>query len=103
MALSVQRQIRQARHPFILMSANGEVPESGRLDLRTEETPNVLSLGKPVGEEGYSFRWGHGKPPCLKPPEGDEFVLYVVDMVPYIDVGKIQSAYRKVRPVQHQR
>ena len=85
------------------MSANGEVPESGRASLKPkpcgrqfesivlEDTPNVISLGKLVVEEGYSFRWSHGKPPCLKSPERTVFVLDVVDTVPYIDVSKIQS------------
>ena len=56
--ISVQRQMRKAQHPVILLSANGEVAESGRIGLRTEkltkgyesivleERPNVLSLGK---------------------------------------------------------
>ncbi len=76
------------------MPANGEVPESGRINMQSEclpkgfgttvleETPNRLSLGKLVGQEGYSFQWSSRKPPYLKAPDGTVFALDVIDMVP---------------------
>ena len=68
------------------------------MNLVLEETPNVLSLGKLVVEEGYSFEWSHGKPPNLKSPDGTEHVLVVLDMVPYIDVGMIQASKSRGKP-----
>ena len=37
--VSVQRHIHKAKHPLILMSANGEVPESGRIDIQADCLP----------------------------------------------------------------
>lgn len=111
--VSIQREIYKATHPVILLSANGEVPESGRLQLRSsklargfettvlEDTPNVFSLGKLVVEEGYDFHWTSDKPPYLKSPQGDEIELNVIDFVPFIDIGELTEAQK--HRLQHTR
>ena len=81
---------------MILLSANGEVSEAVRLQLRSsklargfetivlEDTLNVFSLGELVVEEGYGFHWTWDKPPYLKTPQGDEIELNVIAFLCHI-------------------
>ena len=39
-----------------------------------EDCPSVLSLGKRIVEEGYSFEWHHGRKPVLTAPDGTRTV-----------------------------
>ena len=53
-----------------------------------EDTPNVLSLGRRIVEDGYSFHWlAYSLQPWLEHPvAGDIIVLEVKDFVPYLRV-----------------
>jgi len=53
-----------------------------------EDTPNVLSLGRRIIEDGYSFHWlAYSTQPWLEhPTTGDVIVLEVKDFVPYLKV-----------------
>ena len=50
-----------------------------------EDCPSVLSLGKRIVEEGYSFEWHHGRKPVLIAPDGTRTVCKVRNLCPYVD------------------
>ena len=53
-----------------------------------KESPNVLSLGKRVMNEGYTFEWKAGSLPVLTSPDGERFVLQLHHLVPVLPVGE---------------
>ena len=65
-----------------------------------DETPNVLSLGRRVVEDGYDFAWdAHSMSPKLtKPHTGEVIQLTVKDFVPYLDVGNGDAIPQRSTP-----
>ena len=51
------------------------------------DTPAVLSVGKRVCNEGFSFLWLHGKTPCFITPDGSIIPFDVQNDCPYIVKG----------------
>ena len=47
-------------------------------------SPAVLSIGRRVEKEGYSFVWMHGKKPYLVRPDGIRIELRVESHIPYL-------------------
>ena len=45
----------------------------------------MLSLGKRIVEEGYSFEWHHGRKPVLTAPDGTRTVCKVRNLCPHVD------------------
>ena len=87
--------------PITLATANGLLSVDERVDvsfglqnnkgkplnleaLLLDNTPNVLSLGRLVEDEGYQFLWSQHKPPQLIAPSGKVLYLEVQRYVPCI-------------------
>jgi len=64
-----------------------------------DSTPNVLSLGRRVIVDGYSFEWpAHSYSPWLVHPEtGEKIHLRVKDFVPYLEVPPDDAELREPR------
>jgi len=89
----------EACEPAILDTAGGEVIADKQIHLYNarlgecitpyvlESTPNVLSLGRRVVQDGYSWRWdGYTTTPVMiHPTSGEEIRLKVHDLCPYLD------------------
>lgn len=80
--------------PTPLVTCGGEidadtirVPEVGsRFDaLVLKTSPNMLSLGKRVIEEGRSFRWEAGSLPVLLSPSGDAIAVALKHNIPMLN------------------
>ena len=52
------------------------------------QTPHVMSIGKRVVEQKYSFIWCTGSTPLLITPSGSQIPLVVNGNVPYMAVGE---------------
>ena len=48
-------------------------------------TPSVLSMGKRVMEDNFSFIWIQGMDPCVITPYGAVVPICVIDGVPYLE------------------
>ena len=59
--------------------------------LLLDNTPNVLSLGRLVEDEGYQFLWTRNKPPQLVALSGKVFSLEVQRYVPCIPENCLQA------------
>jgi hypothetical protein len=88
-------------NPITLSTANGLISVDERIDisfglldengeplsieaLLLDNTPNVLSLGRLVEDEGYDFIWRRKTAPRLIAPSGKVFLLDVHRYVPFI-------------------
>ena len=59
-------------------------PVVGRLQdcLENNESPNLISLGTMVEEEGFDFEWKHGHKPKFTTPKGENVPVKVEDKIP---------------------
>ena len=63
-----------------------------------QSTPNVLSLGKRVLNQGYGFYWLPYSRPYLVLPDGTAYVLDVKDFIPYLSKDSPAVPVNFVRP-----
>ena len=87
--------IRKSRNPTTVVTANWEVQACEKaqvyvhdLDLFVtvqllEETPDVLSLGKPCEEHGYTYEWASGQKPQLT-KQGIKILCKTENFVPVV-------------------
>jgi len=88
--------VRRVADPTTLVTANGAIEADEVLPVRISDlglkadalvlrdSPSVLSLGKRIMEEGFSFSWSPNSAPVLTSPTGRKIFLDVVHNVPFL-------------------
>ena len=93
------RKLIRPSDPLVLDTANGQVTADKTIKLGLsslgveisplvlDSTPNVLSLGRRVVDEGYDWVWRGGRLDCTlhHPTTGKHFDLRVEEYSPYLD------------------
>ena len=76
-----------AKRAKIRLASSGEEVRPPVVDDNKEgtaSTPNIISFGRRVMEEGYTFIWRRYENPILVSPKGQRILFAVEDYVPYI-------------------
>ena len=112
--LSKNAPLQKSSCRYRLTTANGSI----ETDLETQarlpqlddiveplvlaDTPNVLSVGRLVREQGYSLEWHAESPdaPTLTTPSGTRVTLTVVNDVPVLPVQDVTDEYQDTGLVQ---
>ena len=119
---NIKRHVRRNPNPPVFSTANGQTRPTMEVPITIPElncdasphvmkdSPNVLTIGYRVVEEGYGFRWDpYSRKPILIRPDGVEVELFVRGYCPYLRsegaypamaviVGKNQPKQVKVVP-----
>ena len=101
--------MRTSKNPTTVTTANGEVQTREEatvyvkeLDLFVtvmllEETPAVLSLGKPCEDHGYTYHWTSGQKPH-RTPNGKSINCNIANYVPFVVPGLSTSSSTSSSP-----
>ena len=94
---NLTRHVRDSLNPPTFATANGQTSPSKEVSITIPElkadasphimkdSPNVLTIGYRVVEEGYAFRWdAYSLEPVFVLPDGEEIKLVVKNYCPYL-------------------
>ena len=106
------QSVTAINEPALLWTANGLITVDQEVSLPISrigkkvyalvmnDSPNVLSLGRRIMEDGYSFEWKNGSYPRLVTPKGVAIDVEVQNFVPVLPAPDIREDDSEGEPAQ---